>query len=75
MLEPLGEANCALRILQKSLIRGTEEQLTLHAQLSLIGVFDPDFVQFVKDNPADPTEKLKEGLDYVMRAKTHFSSP
>jgi hypothetical protein len=69
MSAALSEADGALRILKKSLIRGNEQQHTLHAQLALLGVFDPSFVQIAKDNPRNPSEKLKEGLDYVLRAK------
>jgi hypothetical protein len=72
MSAPLSEADGALRVLKKSLVRGNEDQRTLHAQLALIGAFDLSFVQIAKENPTNPSEKLKEGLACVLRGKLLF---
>ncbi len=74
MLEPLSEADCALRVLQKTLLREGEQGKLRQAQLSLIGVFDPDFVQIAKDNQPNQTAKLKEALVTVLLARDHFPS-
>jgi hypothetical protein len=71
MLEPLSEADCALRVLQKLLIK---EVPSKNAVLMLIGVFDQNFVQITKDNPINPVPKIKTALDDVLRAKEHFNA-
>jgi len=72
MLEPLSEADCALRVLKKTVLR--EDQVK-NVYLMLLGVFDYNFVDIVHENPADPTEKLKDALSFVVRGKKHFSTP
>jgi|ERR1700687_281795 len=72
MLEPLSEADCALCVLKKTVLR--EDQVK-NAELMLLGVFDYNFVGIARENPADPTEKLKNALSFVMRAKFVLTSP
>jgi hypothetical protein len=72
MLEPLSEADSALRVLKKTVLR--EDQVK-NVYLMLLGVFDYNLVDIALENPADPNEKLKDALSFVMRAKTHFSTP
>jgi hypothetical protein len=71
MLEPLSEADCALRVLKRTLLR--EDQIK-NADLMLIGVFDYHFVDIAHEIPANPTQRLQGALSFVMRAKRHFSA-
>jgi len=71
MLEPLSEADCALRVLKKTVLR---ENQVRNAELMLLGVFDYNFVDIARENPTDPIEKLKDALSFVMRAKLVFTS-
>ena len=60
------EADCALRVLQKTLLR---EDPPKNAQLMLLGVFDWSFEYIMNENPPDPSEKLKEAFAEVLKAR------
>jgi hypothetical protein len=65
----LSEADGAMRILQRTLIR---EDATKHAQLMLLSVFDKSLEDVVKEYPQAVAEKLTEALDAKMRARAVF---
>lgn len=71
MSEPLSEADFALRLLQKALIK---ENPTKNAALMLLGVFDVNFLQIAKDNSTDPQPKLCAALETVREARHHFAT-
>jgi hypothetical protein len=67
LLECLGEADNALRILHKRL----GDQDARVAQLTLLGLFD-SAVELQKNNPDDYVERLQKTIDAAQFAKTLF---
>ena len=65
----LSEADGAIRILQRTLMR---EDATKHAQLMLLGVFDQSLEDVVREHPQAIGKKLTEAPNTKMRAKAVF---
>jgi hypothetical protein len=64
------EADCALRVLQKTLLREDQKK---NAQLMMLGVFDWNFERIASENPPDPSAKLQEALENVLKARIVFN--
>jgi hypothetical protein len=62
----LSEANCALRVLKRTLHR---EAPTKFGQFALIEGSEWDLEQVFKDNPLDFSEKLREALGRILEAR------
>lgn len=70
--ECFDEADCAIRILQKTLVKEDEFR---HAQLMLLWVFDTSFVEISQIEDQDEGgQRVREALDKIRFAKTLFES-
>jgi hypothetical protein len=62
----LTEADCAIRVLQRTLLR--EDQDT-HGTLMMMGTFEVNFQKIAADNPPNPSQKLREALLFVLNSR------
>ncbi len=70
MLECLSEADHALRILGRILLK---EDHTQYAKLALLGIFDTSFVRLAEGDIENKQERIKDALERVAFSKTLFN--
>jgi hypothetical protein len=68
----LAEADCAIRVLQRTLKREDHTKLAL---LMLMGTFEVNFEKIAADNQPDPSKKLEEALKIVLNCRMAFTQP